>query len=234
MVYRHQISLAATYHFTAADPFTERVKALIDKEEVHMIGTFSLEGLNSIALPDWSEIREQFSTPFDEFILVTFHPESVGASKNEVYAHTVSKALEKLSKQHNILISGANSDAMGSLFNLQFEKLQELYPTKVKLVSALGKLNYFKAMGQCSLMLGNTSSGIVEAASFNKWVINVGDRQNGRLRNQNVIDVPFETEKILEAASQVGNQDDYRGENNHVKPGTTDTIIKIISQDAGL
>lgn len=234
-IYRHQISLAATYHFTAADPFTERVKALIDKEGgVHTVGSISLEGLNSIALPDWSGIREQFSIPFDEFVLVTFHPESVGASKNEAYAIEAFKVLEELSEKCNILITGANSDVMGSLFNQRFEQLQERHPERIKLVSALGKLNYFKAMQQCSFLLGNTSSGIVEAASFKKWVVNVGDRQKGRLRNENVIDVPFETEKILEAASQVGNRDDYKGENKYVMPDTTDNIIKIISRDAGL
>lgn len=234
-IYRHQISLAATYHFTAAQPFSERVRALIDKEEgVHTVGSISLEDLNNIVFPEWSEVREQFSIPFDQFVLVTFHPESVGASKNEGYAQVAFKILEELSKLHNILITGANSDAMGSLFNQQFEQLEELYPTKVKLVSALGKFNYFKAMQQSSFMLGNTSSGIVEAASFKKWVVNVGDRQKGRLRNENVLDVPFETEKILEAASQVGNRDDYKGENKYVMPDTTDNIIKIISQDAGL
>ena len=152
----------------------------------------------------------------------------------EFYSLVVFKSLEEISKKSNILITRANSDAMGSLFNRQFERLQDLYPEKIKLVSSLGKLNYFKAMQQCTLMLGNTSSGIVEAASFRKWVINVGDRQKGRLRNENVIDVKFETEKILHAVSQVGNRDDYKGENKYVMPGTTDNIIKIISQDARL
>ena len=234
-IYRHQISLAAHYHFTAAESFSERVKFLIDKNDgVHTVGSISLEDLKSYELPDWSEVKEHFNIPFDEFILVTFHPESVGSSMNEYYAKLTYAVLEELSMRHNILITAANSDVMGSLFNQQFELLEEQHPEKIKLVSALGKLNYFKAMQQCSFMLGNTSSGIVEAASFRKWVINVGDRQKGRLRNENVIDAKFETEEILHAVSQVGNRDDYKGENKYVMPGTTDTIIKIISQDARL
>ena len=234
-IYRHQISLAAHYHFTAAEPFSERVKFLVGKNDgVYTVGSISLGDLRSLELPDWSEVKEHFNIPFDEFVLVTFHPESVGASRNENYALVAFKALEELGKQHNILITGANSDVMGSLFNQQFELLQEQHPEKIKLVSALGKLNYFKAMQQCSFMLGNTSSGIVEAASFRKWVINVGDRQKGRLRNENVIDAKFETEKILHAVSQVVNRDDYKGENKYVMQGTTDNIIKIIGQDARL
>ena len=234
-IYRHQISLAAHYHFTAAEPFSARVKSLVDKNDgVYTVGSISLEDLKILELPDWSEVKVHFNIPFDEFILVTFHPESVGSSMNEYYAKLTYGVLEELSKRHNILITAANSDVMGSLFNQQFELLQEQHPKKIKLVSALGKLNYFKAMQQCSFMLGNTSSGIVEAASFKKWVLNVGDRQKGRLRNENVIDVPFETEKILHAVSQVGNRDDYKGDNKYVMPGTTDNIIKIISHDARL
>lgn len=234
-IYRHQISLAAHYHFTGAQIFSERVTELIgSKDRVHTVGSISLEDLNKTVLPSWSEVRKQFKIPFNEYVLVTFHPESVGASKNEDYAQIAFIVLEELSKQQNILITGANSDVMGSLFNQQFERLQALYPCSVKLVSALGKLNYFKAMQQCSFMIGNSSSGIIEAASFRKWVINVGDRQKGRLRNENVIDAPFETAKILYAVSQVGNRDDFKGENKYVMPGTTDNIIKIISQDARL
>ena len=234
-IYRHQISLVASYHFTAAEPFSERLKALIDKEDgVHTVGSISLEGLNRLSLPEWFEIKEQFNIPFDEFVLVTFHPESVGALKNVNYSMVAFKVLEVLAKQYNILITAANSDVMGSLFNQQFERLQEKHSKKIKLVSALGKLNYFKAMQQCSFMLGNTSSGIVEAASFKKWVVNVGDRQKGRLRNDNVLDVPFETEKILEVASRVGNRNDYNGVNQYVMPNTVNNIVKIISRDAGL
>jgi GDP/UDP-N,N'-diacetylbacillosamine 2-epimerase (hydrolysing) len=234
-IYRHQISLASRYHFTAAEPFSERLKALIDTEDgVHTVGSISLEGLESMELPEWSDVRSQFKIPFDEFILLTFHPESVGASRNEDFAQITFAVLEILSKQHNILITRANSDAMGSLFNRQFERLQELNPANVKLVSALGKLNYFKAMIQCSFMLGNTSSGIVEAASFKKWVINVGDRQKGRLRNDNVLDVSFEQKKILDVVTHVGDLHPYVGENKYVKPGTTDMIIEIISNDTGL
>lgn len=234
-IYRHQISLASIYHFTAAEPFSERLKALIGTNDgVHTVGSISLEDLDSMQLPQWSVIKGQFKIPFDEFILVTFHPESVGASRNEDYAQIAFTVLEKLSGEYNILITGANSDVMGSLFNQQYERLQELYPAKIKLVSTLGKLNYFKAMNHCTFMLGNTSSGIVEAASFKKWVINAGDRQKGRLRNENVLDVSFEPKKILEMVTQVVDLQPYEGDNKYVKLGTTDMIIEILSNDKGL
>jgi GDP/UDP-N,N'-diacetylbacillosamine 2-epimerase (hydrolysing) len=123
---------------------------------------------------------------------------------------------------------------MGSLFNEKFQELETKFPEKVRLVSSLGKLNYFTAMKQCSFLLGNTSSGIVEAASFNKWVINIGDRQKGRLRNENVLDVPFELDAIEQAVVHVKNRQPYWGENKYVKADTTNKIIEILLSDEKL
>lgn len=228
-IYRHQISLVAKYHFTGADLFSERVRELIGKKDgIHTVGSISLENIHNIDLPSWSKVKELFSIPFDEFILVTFHPESVGASKNGNYAQIVFAVLKELSNQQNILITGANSDVMSSLYNQYFERLQKLSPANVKLVPVLGKLNYFKAMQQCSLMLGNTSSGIVEAASFNKWVINVGKRQKGRIRNKNIVDVPFDEQKIIEAISSI-RYPMYVDNNIYYRENSVENIINVIA-----
>jgi len=229
-IYRHQITLASTYHFTAADVFSERVISILgSNKNVHTVGSISLEDIDKIQLPSWDFVKDRFDIPFDNFILVTFHPESVGTSNNKIYAEIVFDTLKTLTKKNNILVTMANSDAMGSLFNDGFQRLQEECPRKFKLVSALGKHNYFAAMKQSSFMLGNTSSGILEAASFRKWVINVGDRQKGRLRNDNVLDVSFESIEILEMVNQVAILKPYLGGNKYIKPGTTNKIVEIIS-----
>ena len=123
---------------------------------------------------------------------------------------------------------------MGSLFNNCFERVEKECPGKVKLVSALGKLNYFKAMDQCDFMLGNTSSGIIEAASYGKYAINVGDRQKGRLRNENVVDVRFDSDEILIATKQAAERNKFGGENKYIMAETSDSMIKIITNYEGL
>lgn len=234
-IYRHQITLASTFHFTAAEVFSERVISILGLDKnVHTVGSISLEDIDQLELPSWDSVKKKFDITFDDFILVTFHPESVGASMNKHYASVISDVLKKLIQEHNILITKANSDVMGSLFNHCFQQLQEEYPEQVKLVSALGKLNYFKAMDKCDFMLGNTSSGIIEAASFGKYVVNIGDRQKGRLRNKNVIDAPFDIVEILMAIKSISERNHYRGLNKYVRLATSDTIIKIITQDEGL
>jgi GDP/UDP-N,N'-diacetylbacillosamine 2-epimerase (hydrolysing) len=232
-IYRHQISLASRLHFTAAQEFSKRVSELVGNDQgVYPVGSISLEELSNAELPLWSTVQERFEIPFDEFILVTFHPESVSSKENITFAEIAYETLLTLTNHHNILITKANSDALGSLYNGAFRQLESEKPTKVKLVDALGKWNYFSALNQCDLVLGNSSSGIIEAASFGKWVINVGARQKGRLRNANTIDVPFHTPNILESVGQVRQKVSYQGENKYVRPNTCETIINTLAEYA--
>ena len=191
-IYRHQISLASRLHFTATEQFSQRVLELIGGNiGIHTVGSISLEDLFAVQLPLWSSVKEEFNIPFDEFILVTFHPESVSSEENNSYVKIVQDVLLSLIEDHNILITKANSDALGSLYNNMFLHLELKEPDKIRLVDALGKWNYFSALKNSKILVGNSSSGIIEAASFCKWVINVGDRQKGRLRSSNTIDVQF-------------------------------------------
>ena len=230
-IYRHQISLASKLHFTATEEFSQRVDQIIaSKKGIFTTGSISLAGLENIKLPRWNDVQKQFQIPFEEFVLVTIHPESVLIDKNAEYASISYDFLEKLVQTKNILITNSNSDVLGSLYNKKFALLQAQYPLKIKLVSSLGKLNYFRAMQQCEFMVGNTSSGIIEAASFKKWVLNLGERQAGRLRNDNVIDVPFDFDKINHAIANMGKLGTFKGMNKYRKIDTCDIILNKIKE----
>ncbi len=83
-------------------------------------------------------------------------------------------------------------------------------------------------MSYSELLIGNTSSGIIEAASFGKYVVNVGDRQKGRAQGDNVSNVPFNSNEILNCAKQLLNQTEFSGENIYYTAETADHIVKII------
>lgn len=228
-IYRHQITLASQLHFTATDIYARRVAQLKgDEKNIFSVGSMSLESFDNLCLPMWPKVKESFQIPFDSFILVTFHPESIGAAKNVEYSNTVFNTLKELTTKYNLLITAANSDAMGSIFNKKYLELEKLYPTRIRLVQALGKLNYFSAIKNCQLMLGNTSSGIVEAASFKKWVVNVGERQKGRLKNENVLDAPFDEGKILTTLDLISINNKYDGTNIYYRKGSVSKILKEI------
>ena len=228
-IYRHQITLASTLHFTAAEPFSSRVAEIKgSKKGVCTVGSISLEEFDLLDFPSWAEVKKKFEIPFDEFVLVTIHPESVGHGNNLELAQIAYQLIEQYTSQFNFLITQANSDALGSLFNKAFRELEKDKPEKVKLVKSMGKLNYFSAINACIFMLGNTSSGIIESASFKKWVVNIGDRQKGRLRSGNVIDVPFDQVKIAQAMAEVSTKEQFNGKNKYKKEGTIKTIIKAL------
>jgi GDP/UDP-N,N'-diacetylbacillosamine 2-epimerase (hydrolysing) len=228
-IYRHQICLASSLHFTAAQEFTERVVEITkESQRVYTVGSISLESIETMSLPSWEQVSKSFNIPFNRFILVTVHPESVNANRNQKYAEEIFNALTTIAKSHCLLITKANADVMGSIFNEKLEELAADNPEKVRLVASLGKDNYFTTMRQCDFLLGNTSSGIIEAASFGKWVINLGDRQKGRLRSDNTLDISFDHDEILEALNQLESRDKFTGINKYVQEGTTDKIVKAL------
>lgn len=197
-----------------------------DKAHIYCVGALSLDGLHKMDLPDWRKVASQFEIPNTPFILVTFHPETVDLNKNEEYCSIINKALGRLCRSIHLVITLANADAMGSLYRDVSKSLKRQFPSNISLVDNFGRDNYFAAMKASSLLMGNTSSGILEAASFGKYVINIGDRQKGRLRSDNVIDVPFDETKIVEETKTALIKGDFKGKNRYFQPNTADKIIK--------
>jgi GDP/UDP-N,N'-diacetylbacillosamine 2-epimerase (hydrolysing) len=112
-----------------------------------------------------------------------------------------------------------NADTAGSIFRKMFTDLKETFPNQFHLIENFGSQSYFSCMRHCKLLIGNTSSGITEAASFNKYVINLGDRQKGRLTSENVIHIPFNSQTIInEAESYLGKS--FNGENIYFQQNT--------------
>ena len=230
-VYRHQITLASSLHFTAVDVFKEKVISLIGTDEnVFSVGSLSLDNLNSFAPVDKEVLLETFGIPNNDFVLVTFHPETVASTKNLEFAKKSCLALSEISRTINIVITMPNADALGSIYRGEIIKLKNQNIDTIFLVENFGKNNYFSAMYHSKLLIGNTSSGILEAASFGKYVVNVGDRQKGRLQSANVLNVSFDSPLICEAFSSLITKGDYLGENVYRKNNVADSIIYILKE----
>ncbi|MFW0737296.1 UDP-N-acetylglucosamine 2-epimerase [Flavobacterium sp. T12S277] len=232
-IYRHQITLASTLHFTATNIFTEKVCKLIDSSEnVFMTGSLSLNDVKVFNPIKKQTFFEKFGIPEEEFILVTFHPETMSSQDNFKYADEMEKSLKKISKDRFIVITMPNADTQGSIYRDAIERLKLEVPDRVLLIENFGKTNYFSAMYYASILLGNTSSGILEAASFGKYVVNVGDRQKGRAQSKNIINCEFEEKAIVSSVSKAIESKVYTGENIYFKLDAADNIIKIIKQFA--
>ena len=182
-------------------------------------------------MPDWSDVRKIFNIPEKEFILITFHPETINPNKNQVYIEIISEVLSELSKKYHLVISLANADTNGSFYRESSRKLKIKHPNEITLIENFGKYNYFAAMKSSKILLGNTSSSILEAASFGKYAINVGDRQLGRLRSNNILDVPYNKTLIINAINKIIDKSLFTGENKYYKPNTALNIIKILKEN---
>ena len=96
----------------------------------------------------------------------------------------------------------------------------------ISIIDSFGKYNYFSAIKNSRFLLGNTSSGIIEAASFGKYVLNVGKRQYGRIRSKNIIDVDFDKKEILKNSKLLLIKPKYKGKNNYEMKNTSENILR--------
>lgn len=232
-IYRHQITLASRIHLTATEAFSAKVKELISSAEgVFTVGSISLSTLKEMRLPDWNQVRKQFHLPNKPFVLTTFHPETTAGEKNKKYLDEVVRSIEGWRDNYHFVITLPNNDSYGSQYRDAFRQLSMDYPESISLVETFGRDNYFAAMNACAFLLGNTSSGIIEAASFNKWVVNVGDRQKGRLRSKNVLDVPFDQKAIDQVIKTIEQRNAaFKGENIYYRENTRERIVEILKNE---
>lgn len=228
-IYRHQITIASQMHFTATENFKSKVESLTGQSQnVFNVGALSLDGITQFKPRAKKELYTEFNIPNNAFALVTFHPETVAIASNRNYASEMKEALKIIAKDLNIVITMPNADTLGSVFREEIINLKTERPKEIVLVENFGKANYFSAMQYCELLIGNTSSGIIEAASFGKYVVNVGDRQKGRAKGTNVFDVPFNSEAIVEQTRSILDMPSYTGENMYYQSDTAKQIINII------
>lgn len=230
-IYRHCISLSSSFHFVTTEPFKKRLGQLLDNDKANIfnVGSLSLENLTTLPLLKIREFQEKWGIDLKlDTILVTVHPETVAFEQNENYCKEVSSALEQLSARYQIVITMPNADTSGMVYRLAFERLAKKQKN-IKLIENFGTQSYFTCMKYSKLMIGNTSSGIIEAASFQKYVLNLGDRQKGRLSGKNVIHLPFEANQIVERADYyTGKQ--FDGDNFYYKPNPSQRILEIIKE----
>ena len=149
-------------------------------------------------------------------------------NENDIYATQLADAIGKL-KNYQVLITMPNADTNGNIIRKIFvEKFSG--SKQVFLIENLGSQGYFTAMKYCRFLLGNTSSGIIEAASFGKYVINLGERQQGRICGNNVINVPIVTSKILDAVTQIETLPSLGFDNCYYNGGAADKIIEVLKR----
>lgn len=230
-IYRHSISLASTLHFVSCEEHLLRLKVLLggNVEYIYNVGALSLQNINEIELLDDVAFFNRWGISVDmNTVLVTVHPETDSYNENQQFCDELIAAIKELSSAYQFLITMPNADTKGSIFRNAFTILSE-ENKNINLVENLGTQSYFSAISLCGLVLGNSSSGIIEVASFGKFVLNLGDRQLGRMSNENVINLRFERQQIIENVKKFAGKL-FDGENKFYKEDTSLLILNVLKQ----
>ncbi len=196
---RHSISLVAHIHFVTTNEYAKKVENLRGHNYgIFNVGALSIDNLTHLNLLSIDEFKHQFNIDLSiPSVLITFHPETVAFEKNEQYINEILEALSEV-RGYQFIFTMPNADTMG---NLVRKKIRDYVTqnTNAIAVESFGTIGYLSCMKHSAFLLGNTSSGFVEASFFPKYVINLGERQSGRILTNNIHQCEIVKDKILSA-----------------------------------
>lgn len=228
---RHSITKMSYLHFTSTAEYRKRVVQLGENpEKVFNVGAIGLDNIKNLKLLSKEQIEGTLSFKFgNKNILFTYHPTTLNTDQLKQEVDEIFKALEKLIKiGYKIIITKSNADEGGRFINQFIDKFSVSQKDKVFVSTNFGTLKYLSIMRYVDFVLGNSSSGIVEAPSLNVPTINIGERQKGRVRGNSIIDVSPSEEEILRAVSIAQNMDRKKINNPYDQGGAARQIYDVL------
>jgi UDP-N-acetyl-D-glucosamine 2-epimerase, UDP-hydrolysing len=198
--FRHSITKMSHIHFAATNEYANRIIQLgEDPSRVFNVGGPGIENIKKLNLLNKDEFEKSIKFKLaKKNILITFHPVTLENSSAREQFNELLNALDEL-EETNFIFTKANSDTDGDVINKMIDEYVSENPQKAVAFASLGQLRYLSAIKFVDIVLGNSSSGLLEVPSFKKATINIGDRQKGRARASSVIDVRPIKEEILAA-----------------------------------
>jgi UDP-hydrolysing UDP-N-acetyl-D-glucosamine 2-epimerase len=236
--FRHAITKLSRLHFTSCEPYRKRVIQLGEEPDtVFNVGALGVENVKTVPLMDRDALETDLDFSLDNrFLLVTYHPVTLaedGAAETEGFFAGLESVLAE-DESLKAVITGANADPGGSLVDARAAQLHDRFPGRTLVTPSLGLIRYLSAMRLCTAVAGNSSSGILEAPSFNVPTVNVGDRQKGRERAASVFDCAPDADAVARtlrhALSPKGADVAKQARNPYEKYGTSQRMLDILKQ----
>ena len=231
---RHAITKMSNLHFVATEEYRQRVIQLGENPgDVHVVGALGLDGLIKAKRLTRQELEA--SLGFDlgaRSMLVTFHPETLSPGMAERQVAELLAALDAFG-DFPIVFTLPNADPEGRAITSLIESFVENHP-KARAYPSLGQLRYQSLVATVDVVVGNSSSGIIEVPSLGRPTVNIGDRQKGRLRAASVIDCPPDRSEIRQAIDKALSADFQASletvSNPYGTGGASDAIARVIAQ----
>ncbi|MDB4816208.1 UDP-N-acetylglucosamine 2-epimerase [Gammaproteobacteria bacterium] len=231
--FRHSITKMSHIHLTATEKSKERVIRMGENPSLTFnVGALGIDDIENIPYPK-NKIEEKFNIKFlPNIILVTVHPVTNQISEFLAEYRVLLDHL-RLKKDTTIVFTGANADKGGNEINLETKRFVNS-KNNAYFVPSLGRDYFLSLLPHLAVMVGNSSSGIIEAPSFKIPTINIGNRQKGRDQSSSVIQCKFETASLIKAFDKIKNKnfiDSLQGTINVYGAGmASDKILNIFKE----
>lgn len=230
---RHAVTKMSHIHFTATERYRNRVIQMGERpESVFCFGAPGLDNVYKLNLMNREELSCELELPMDKKIgIITYHPVTLEKDTAEFQISELLQALKNLPDIYWVFTL-PNADTGGRIIIKTINDFVRNNPEKGKIFTSLGRLRYLSLLKHAVVMVGNSSSGLIEAPSFGLPVVNVGDRQSGRVREQNVIDVSKCKKKLITNAIERALSAEFKNSLKEMKNpyGEGDTSQKIVEK----
>lgn len=229
---RHAITKLSYLHFTSTEEYRKRVIQMGENpERVYYVGAIGIENILNEKLMSKSELEESIHVKLDEpYAMVTFHPVTLEDNKSKEHVKALLDVCGSY-KNMKFIFTKANADSNGRIINKLIDDFVEKNNNTAAFMS-LGIVKYLSALKYCAMIIGNSSSGLVEAPSFGIPTINIGDRQKGRMQADSVINckpIKEDIEKAIDLAiSDMFKKKAKNAINPYGDGNTSSKIVEVI------
>lgn len=229
--FRHSITKMSQIHFASTEDYKKRVIQMGEEpSRVHNVGALGIDNIKQLSLLSKFDLEKVLGFKFGKYnILVTFHPVTLDNTNSLRQFMNLLEVLDEFDDM-KVIFTKSNADPGGKGINALIDKYVMNNFAKSIMFSSMGQLNYLSTMQFVDAVVGNSSSGIVEAPSFKIGTINIGDRQKGRIKASTIIDCDPSKGSIRKGFDKLYEKDFQKNLKSLVNPyGTGKTAVKIKS-----
>lgn len=238
---RHAISKLSTYHFTSTEEYRRRVIQMGEEPaRVFNAGSLGVDNILNENILGIEELDRSLRSLVpgmkfelrEGFLLVTFHPVTMQPGEGERQTSALLTVLDSL-KDRQVLFTMPNSDTGGNRIAEMITGWVAANKERAVCVASLGRSRFYSALAHCAAMVGNSSSGLIEAPSFGIPTVNIGDRQKGRARGNTIIDCNSDSASIGQAIAKALSPEfsDFcrqHGSNPYYQPHSLKSILSAL------
>ncbi|GAB3421173.1 UDP-N-acetylglucosamine 2-epimerase [Niabella aquatica] len=230
---RHSITKMSHLHFASTEEYRGRIIQLGERPEyVFNVGAIGIDNIKKLQLLSKEELEKELDFSFKRYnYQVTFHPATLDSESSDTQFGILLNAIKR-QKDSLFIFTKSNADTKGRIINQMIDDFVAEHPENAVAFTSLGTLRFLSVLKVCDAIIGNSSSGILEAPSLHTATINIGERQKGRIQAESVLNTKVNEDEIAGAILMTQNVDFKNRlaeiENPYGTGNTTKKIMNIL------